>query len=236
MNETPDDLLHEILPPDDAVIGPRPWLLGRPPGARRGGYWAAVLITACFHGYVLGFLPAVMFAGLLSEPATADTLAEDVEIGIDPDLPIYYNVDRIEDVSIPGAVRPDKEVGITVYVDQPPTMIPPPPGFAPPQMPVTPDGVAGRPSESAKENLTLALAPALAGGFPEGVLDQVPPGAGPTGGRGGPKLAATAFAGESGATRERIYAWPRPDPPVEAARGLQVALPMPVPPVVLSAG
>src|SRR6266852_3850219 len=37
---------------------------------------------------------------------------ENDEIGNDPDLPTNYNVARIEDVSVPGAVNPNEAIGI----------------------------------------------------------------------------------------------------------------------------
>ncbi|MBY0525538.1 MAG: terpene cyclase/mutase family protein [Gemmataceae bacterium] len=99
------------------------------------------------------------------------------EIGNDPDLPTNYNVDRIEEVSVPGPVTNDA-VGILNAPDGPPQTIPPPPGFG---------GSAGQgggiddPSRIGAGNLY-----------------------GTAGGMGGPKLVPGGFGGRSGATREKM--------------------------------
>jgi hypothetical protein len=51
------------------------------------------------------------------------------EIGNDPDLPTNYNIDRIEEVSVPGPVMPNEAVGMQNAPEGPPQTIPPPPGF-----------------------------------------------------------------------------------------------------------
>jgi hypothetical protein len=55
----------------------------------------------------------------------------DPDIGINPDVPLNYNVDRIEEVSVPGPVDPSQSVGIPgAPPDAPMANVPPPPGFA----------------------------------------------------------------------------------------------------------
>src|SRR5262249_23463374 len=107
-----------------------------------------------------------------------DANLENDEIGNDPDLPTNYNVDRIEEVSVPGPINPNEAVGILNAPDAPPMTIPPPPGFG---------GNTGQ------------------GG---GVDDPSKSGAGGmygfAGGVGGPKLQAGGFGGRSGSTREKM--------------------------------
>ncbi|OAI45667.1 hypothetical protein AYO44_12585 [Planctomycetaceae bacterium SCGC AG-212-F19] len=45
------------------------------------------------------------------------------------DKPTNYNVDRIEETSVPGPVNPNERTGIMNVPPAPPTTIPPPPGF-----------------------------------------------------------------------------------------------------------
>jgi hypothetical protein len=100
------------------------------------------------------------------------------EIGNDPDLPTNYNIDRIEEVSVPGPVMPNEAVGIQNAPEGPPQTIPPPPGFG---------GNTGQ------------------GG---GIDDPTKSGTGglygTAGGLGGPKLVPGGFGGRSGATREKM--------------------------------
>ncbi|OAI39748.1 hypothetical protein AYO40_05505 [Planctomycetaceae bacterium SCGC AG-212-D15] len=53
---------------------------------------------------------------------------ENDEIGLDPTVQTNYNVDRIEEVSVPGPVNKDEQVGIPGGTDPTPSTIPPPPG------------------------------------------------------------------------------------------------------------
>lgn len=100
------------------------------------------------------------------------------EIGNDPDLPTNYNIDRIEQESVPGPVNPNEKVGILNAPEAPPQTIPPPAGFG---------GSAGQ------------------GG---GVDDPTRPGSGSlygsAGGLSGPKANNYIFGGRSGATREKM--------------------------------
>src|SRR4051812_15909534 len=54
---------------------------------------------------------------------------ENDEIGLDPDVPTNYDVNRIEEVSVPGAVNVDQAVGIKDAPEAMASTIPPPPGF-----------------------------------------------------------------------------------------------------------
>jgi hypothetical protein len=50
------------------------------------------------------------------------------DMGIDSETPLNYNVDRIENVSVPGKVDPTASVGIEGAPPGPPSNVPPPPG------------------------------------------------------------------------------------------------------------
>jgi hypothetical protein len=50
------------------------------------------------------------------------------DIGIDPELPTTYDVDRVEVESVPGPVVPEEAIGLANAPEAPPTTIPPPPG------------------------------------------------------------------------------------------------------------
>src|SRR5581483_11133442 len=96
----------------------------------------------------------------------------------DPTKETNYNVDRIEDVSVPGIVRPDEPVGITGAPAGPPQTLPPPPGFG---------GGQGGGLVSEKEGTAPMFGEA--GGW-----------------MGGRNLPGVAFAGRSGATRQKMLA------------------------------
>lgn len=50
------------------------------------------------------------------------------DLGMDDSVPLNYNVDRIEEVSVPGKVDPTAAVGIVNAPEAAPTNVPPPPG------------------------------------------------------------------------------------------------------------
>jgi hypothetical protein len=100
---------------------------------------------------------------------------ENDEIGMDPDLPTNYNVPRIEDVSVPGAVNPNEAVGFKNAPDAPPQTLPPPPGFG---------GGQGGGVDSDKAGTASLF--------------------GNPGGMGGPKLLPGGFNGRSGSTRQQM--------------------------------
>ncbi len=98
------------------------------------------------------------------------------EIGNDPDLPTNYNVDRIADVSVPGPVNPNENVGIAdLKTDAPPATVAPPPGFGGGQ-----------------------------GGGLDSQTPGVGSNVGFAGGLGGTRLIPGGTAGRSGATREKM--------------------------------
>jgi hypothetical protein len=109
------------------------------------------------------------------ETETKPPNLENDEIGTDPDLPTNYNVPRIEDVSVPGAVNPNEAVGMVNAPDGPPQTLPPPPGFG---------GGQGGGVDSPNAGKASLF--------------------GDAGGYGGPKMIPGGFAGRSGATREQM--------------------------------
>src|SRR5262249_45443537 len=100
---------------------------------------------------------------------------ENPDIGLDPNLPTNYNIERIEDVSVPGPLRPEDPIGNNGPGETPVT-VPPPPGIQ------TDSGQGG--------------------GID---LDKAGMGAlGAAGGMGGPAGIGIGFKGRSGATRQRM--------------------------------
>src|SRR5262249_25174728 len=102
------------------------------------------LMSAGINGGLLlvGFLIASLF-GLASaaevdqpEPVAttegegADKPADltNTDLGLDDKVQLNYNVDRIEEVSVPGKVDPNAAVGIVNAPESAPTNIPLPPG------------------------------------------------------------------------------------------------------------
>lgn len=101
---------------------------------------------------------------------------ENTDVGLDPTKETNYNVDRIENISVPGIVRPDEPVGIAGAPEGPPQTVPPPPGFGSGQGGglVSPDAGTGAMFGEA-------------GGW-----------------MGGRNLPGVAFAGRSGSTRQKM--------------------------------
>jgi hypothetical protein len=100
--------------------------------------WRYVLagcgLAVVLHAYALAILPAAMEVDFevwnnidFIDDNTRDANLENDEIGIDPDLPTNYNIDRIEDLSGAGPVRPDEQVDIWNAPDGPPGTLRPPP-------------------------------------------------------------------------------------------------------------
>jgi prenyltransferase beta subunit len=54
---------------------------------------------------------------------------ENTDVGLNPDQQTNYNLDRLENVSVPGPVKPDEPIGIVGAPEGPPQTVPPPPGF-----------------------------------------------------------------------------------------------------------
>ncbi|MBL8799234.1 MAG: terpene cyclase/mutase family protein, partial [Planctomycetia bacterium] len=119
---------------------------------------------------------AVIESSMVDDQTAMDKNLENDEIGNDPDLPTNYNVDRIEENSVPGPVNPNERVGILNAADAPAMTIAPPPGFGGGQ-----GGAIDDPNRTGQGGLT---------GF--------------TGGMGGPKLQPGGMGGRSGATREKM--------------------------------
>jgi hypothetical protein len=152
----------------------------------------AWIISVVINSMIIGLFLLTMFLGSsraggpgMDVSANVETTVEDPaekadltnpDIGIDPTVPLNYDVDRIEEVSVPGPVNPDQAVGIPgAPPDAPMTNIPAPPGFG------TQGLGAGIDSKT----------PGTAGLF------------GTAGGSGGIMMAG-GFGGRSGATREKM--------------------------------
>jgi hypothetical protein len=106
-------------------------------------------------------------------PKEFDLTNED--IGLDSSVPLNYNVDRIEEVSVPGPVDVTQATGVQGAPEAPPSNVPPPPGSG--------GGSGGAPTDLS----------ALASGNAFGTM----------GGMGGPG-GAGGFAGRSGSTRVKM--------------------------------
>jgi hypothetical protein len=100
------------------------------------------------------------------------------EIGNDPELPTNYNVERIEDVSVPGTVKVEEIVGVPNAPVAPPSTIPPPPGLGGP-------GSGGSFDELSQPGKGSRIG--TPGGY--GLVGKLVPG---------------GFGGRSGATREQM--------------------------------
>lgn len=103
---------------------------------------------------------------------------ENPDIGNDPDLRTNYNMDRIEEISVPGPVNPSEEVGIlNADPNAAKETVPPPPGLGDNR------GQGG--------GVDAAV-------FGKGAT------VGFAGGMGGPLMKPGGFGGRSGATREKM--------------------------------
>lgn len=99
------------------------------------------------------------------------------DIGNDPDLPTSYNVERIEEVSVPGPVQSEEATGIPGAPVAPPSIVPPPPGLGGP-------GSGGSLDDPSKTGSGSRV--------------------GTPGGYGLGKFVPGGFGGRSGATREQL--------------------------------
>src|SRR3954454_13072112 len=102
------------------------------------------MASAGINGALLlvGFLVASLFglasaADVEQAEVTATAEVEDVDrqpdltntdLGLDDQIQLNYNVDRIEEVSVPGKVDPNAAAGIVNAPEAAPTSIPLPPG------------------------------------------------------------------------------------------------------------
>ena len=111
----------------------------------------------------------------IEDPAKEEPDPTNTDIGLDSSVPTQYNVDRIEEISVPGTVDPTSAPGIANAPETPAATLPPPPGAG--------GGTGGTPT--AAEAGTGAMF-------------------GDIGGIGGPLALTNAFNGRSGATRERL--------------------------------
>ena len=100
------------------------------------------------------------------------------EIGQDPEIPLAYKTDRIEDVSVPGTPVPDEPVGLTGAEEGPQKSVSPPPGPASDAM----------------------LGGGIIGTGPASALDTE----GRPGGLHGVNLGPGGFAGRSASTKEHV--------------------------------
>lgn len=169
-----------------------------PPGDGDTASWRrlipAWLISSAVHGFLLGALLSTQCLGIRflqgqdapTQPAVVETEITDAskpadlmndEIGVDPEVPAGFNVDRIEPINVPGPVKPDESIGIPGGTDLVPQNVPPPPGFG---------GNIGTGGAS-------ALSP----------LGRVSPALMP-GGLNGPLMIPGGIGGRSGATREKL--------------------------------
>jgi len=147
------------------------------------------LVSVVAHGVIVGL--AVLLAMLISSPDSgvraddnkADALPTDTQVvedltnpdlGINPSVPLNYNVDRIADVSVPGPVDPAEAIGIPgAPPDAPVANVPAPAGFG--------GGLGGGDLGPDPGKALVGLAGGMGGlGMPGG------------------------FAGRSGATREKM--------------------------------
>jgi hypothetical protein len=158
------------------------------PGRERGKSQLPVLLMAWIvsgvvHAVLLClFLFVTVNAGTASVSTEIDTIQTLVEEdkpadanltnddpgGLDPNEMLNYNIQRIEDVSVPGPLNPNEPIGIHNAPDTTPVNVPPPPGFGK-------DGTAG-PINSAEAGLAQNF------GLPGGMKGMIPGG---FGGRGG---------------------------------------------------
>lgn len=110
------------------------------------------------------------------EEAMEEPTLTNPEEGLDPEIPTQYDVNRIDEVSVPGQVDPNAAVGIVGAPEGPPVTIPPPPGSG--------GGQGGAP---------------IGPEFGTGVMDRTQ-----IGGIGGIRNVPGGFGGRSAATRERM--------------------------------
>lgn len=97
---------------DRADVGPfadlarLPPVAHRPRPARRWALLAAVVLcTVTLHGYAFSLLTGLEIV-LMVEEVFADANLENEEIGNDPDVAVNYNIERIDEVTIPGPALP----------------------------------------------------------------------------------------------------------------------------------
>jgi hypothetical protein len=86
-----------------------------------------LLVTVASSSADEGPPDEVMDSQVEEAPAKQDLTNTD--LGIDAEVATNYNVDRIEEVSVPGPVLPNEVVGLSNAPEGPASTIPPPPGL-----------------------------------------------------------------------------------------------------------
>jgi hypothetical protein len=91
--------------------------LSRPKGRSRL-FFIGCVCTVLVHFYALTLLATMLDVTFEDEGQLVNLINDD--IGFDPDIPTNYNVDRIEDIDIPGPVMPNEAVVSPETADEPP--------------------------------------------------------------------------------------------------------------------
>ncbi|MFO0807896.1 MAG: prenyltransferase/squalene oxidase repeat-containing protein [Gemmataceae bacterium] len=157
---------------------------------------SAFLISAAFNTPIVAPPPEnVIIETKVEDAAPEKQNFENTDVGLDPSKETNYNLDRIENISVPGQFKPDEPVGIVGAPEGAAQTIPPPAGFG---------GGQGGGAESAVPGAAQMFGDQ--GGF-----------------MGGRAIPGMAFAGRSGATRQKMLAEGGGNAPSEAAvaKGLQ---------------
>ncbi len=164
------------------------------PGHERSARFFSLLILAwvvsgCVHVVILLLLSLITLAGRAqgTAPPVVQTLIDDGpdlkanliddQIGLNPGVLLNYNINRIEDVAVPGPTLPNDPVGLKDAPAALPVDIPPPPGLG---------GSMGQ-----------------GGGLDFTKLDATASSIGAAGGMGGINVPG-GFGGRSGATKEKL--------------------------------
>jgi len=154
----------------------------------------AMIFSCLFNGMVIGLLYVVfsVFNVTAGEAVAENETAviptevdenrdgpnlENDEVGLDPAVQTNYNVDRIEEVSVPGPVDVKEQVGIPGAPEGNPMTLPPPPGVG--------GNVGTGAGVDSTTNFGSGLMTGLAGGL-------------------GGKFSPGGFGGRSGSTRQKM--------------------------------
>lgn len=104
----------------------------RVPGRHLFHRWLpAAALSLLFHGCLLLTIAAIHLPEPEQQSVFDDLLID--EIGNDPDLPVDYRLDRIDDINMPGAIDPVEAVGVAWATGKTPADIAwqAPPGLLP---------------------------------------------------------------------------------------------------------
>jgi hypothetical protein len=148
--------IHDVSPSDNgqpAVTAPAPVVMIRQvaiaaedpkeralkrqvPAFLASGLFHAALVAAAllYSWWTTRDRTVVPPAEQIVETKVEDALTEKQnfnteDVGLDPDKPLTYNNERLDDVSVPGKVIAEAKVGIEGAPDGAPQSMPPPPGF-----------------------------------------------------------------------------------------------------------